>query len=128
MQDFMMEGITTQTEGNRTGHFALKFTALVTLDIMREWNRVQSIFLYDILALNSENELTFDLFEANLSKHNVNLTNDEKIALFDHLKIDDSNTLGRIDRYANGHILNLNPESYQIDGILKKIAIELNLS
>ena len=60
MQDFMMDGIKTQTEDNRAGHFALKFTALVKLDIMREWNRVQSIFLYDILALNSSEELSFE--------------------------------------------------------------------
>jgi hypothetical protein len=48
--------------------------------------------------------------------------------LFDHLKIDDSETLGRLDRYANGHILYLNPESYKIDAILKKVALDLNLS
>jgi hypothetical protein len=56
------------------------------------------------------------------------LTEEEKSVLFDHLKIDDSETLGRIDRYANGHILYLNPESYKVDAILKKVALDLKLS
>ena len=67
-QDFMLDSIKAQTEGDREGHFALKFTALVTMDIMRDWNRVQSIFLYDILALDKFDELTFEQFEQNLSK------------------------------------------------------------
>jgi len=56
----MLDSIKAQTEGDREGHFALKFTALVTMDIMRDWNRVQGTFLYDILALNDCNELSFD--------------------------------------------------------------------
>ena len=64
----MIDSIKAQTEGDREGHFALKFTALVTMDIMRDWNRVQSIFLYDILALDNCDELTFEQFEENLSK------------------------------------------------------------
>lgn len=59
----MIDSIKAQTAGDREGHFALKFTALVTLDIMRDWNRLQNIFLYDILALNSCDELSFDQFQ-----------------------------------------------------------------
>jgi len=50
------------------------------------------------------------------------------MALFEHLKIDDAENLSRVDRYANGHILQLNPESYKIDAILHKVAGDLGLS
>ena len=50
------------------------------------------------------------------------------MALFDHLKIDDAENLSRVDRYANGHLLQLNPESYQIDAIMRKVAGDLGLS
>jgi len=59
----MLDSIKAQTEGDRVGHFALKFTALVTMDIMRDWNRVQGIFLNDILALNDCDELSFEQFD-----------------------------------------------------------------
>lgn len=56
------------------------------------------------------------------------MTQEEKMALFEHLKIDDAENLSRVDRYANGHILQLNPESYKIDAIMQKVAGDLGLS
>ena len=48
--------------------------------------------------------------------------------MFDYLKIDEGDTLNRIDRYANGHLFQLNYESQPIESIFKLIAKDLGFS
>lgn len=84
----------------------MKFTGLVSVDVMSRWNKAQQIYLYDILELNaSPVELSIDQLQQNLVKHGVNLTSEELSVLYDSLKIEGEGSLNRVDRYANGHLL-----------------------
>lgn len=101
---FMIDTIKAQTDGGNDGHLAIRLSAFITMDIMRTWNTAQNTFLYDILELNKSQQLTFDQLDKNLKAKGVNLTHDQVTSLFDHLKIDEGETLTRTDRYANGHL------------------------
>ena len=101
---FMIDTIKAQTDGGNDGHLAIRLSAFVTMDIMRTWNTAQNTFLYDILALNKSHELTLDQLHQNLTANGVNLTDEQVSSLFDHLKIDEGESLSRTDRYANGHL------------------------
>ena len=95
---------------------------------MTRWNKAQDIYLYDILALNSLGEgegLSIEQLEQNLSKHGVNLSREELTILFNSLKIQGEGNLSRVDRYANGHLFRLNPQSSEVEAILKKVALGL---
>ena len=50
--EFMKESIIAQTEGKTEGHFALKFTAIVSIDVMTRWSRAQYAFMNDILKFD----------------------------------------------------------------------------
>lgn len=50
--EFMKESIMAQTEGKTEGHFALKFTAIVSIDVMTRWSRAQYTFMNDILKFD----------------------------------------------------------------------------
>lgn len=48
----MKESIMAQTEGKTEGHFALKFTAIMAIDVMTRWSRAQYTFMNDILKFD----------------------------------------------------------------------------
>lgn len=50
--EVMLKSIKAQTEGRSEGHFALKFTALLSTDIMTRLSRAQHIFMNDILKFD----------------------------------------------------------------------------
>ena len=50
--EFMKQSIIAQTEGKSEGHFALKFTAIVSIDVMTRWSRAQYTFMNDILKFD----------------------------------------------------------------------------
>jgi hypothetical protein len=50
--EFMKKSIIAQTEGKAEGHFALKFTAIVSIDVMTRWSRAQYTFMNDILKFD----------------------------------------------------------------------------
>lgn len=54
----MLESIESQTQDGREGHFAVKFTGLVSMDIMTRWSKAQGIYLYDVLGLNNVEQLS----------------------------------------------------------------------
>jgi hypothetical protein len=47
--EFMMQSIIAKTEGKSEGHFALKFTAIISIDVMTRLSRAQYSFMNDIL-------------------------------------------------------------------------------
>lgn len=47
--EFMMKSIVAKTEGKSEGHFALKFTAIISIDVMTRLSRAQYTFMNDIL-------------------------------------------------------------------------------
>lgn len=48
----MLETIRAKTEGRSEGHFALKFTALISIDVMTRLSRAQHVFMNDILKFD----------------------------------------------------------------------------
>jgi len=58
-----------------------------------------------------------------LKNNGVKLTVDEVETLYSSLQInkDATENLDRLDRYTNGHLFNLNPESTNIKEIMYKI-------
>lgn len=50
--EYMLKSITANTEGKTEGHFALKFTAIVSLDVMTRLSRAQYTFMNDILKFD----------------------------------------------------------------------------
>jgi len=67
--------------------------------------------------------LSKDQLESNLKNYGVKLTVDEVETLYSSLQINKNATenLNRLDRYTNGHLFNLNPESTNIKEIMYKI-------
>lgn len=120
----MLRSIEAQTVGGKEGHFAVKFTGLVSIDVMTRWSKAQGIYLYEILGLNSSGAdgLSFDQLEQNLSKHGVNLSRQELTILFESLQIEGDGNLSRVDRYANGHLFQLRPKSSELQAVLNKVA------
>lgn len=49
---YMMESIIAKTEGKPEGHFALKFTAIISIDVMTRLSRAQYTFMNDILKFD----------------------------------------------------------------------------
>lgn len=94
------------------------------MDIMTRWSKAQSIFLYDILALNDSDaeRLSKEQLEQNLKKHGVDLSQEELTILFNSLQIEDGDGLSRVDRYANGHLFKLSPKSREVQRVLNKVA------
>ena len=67
--------------------------------------------------------------DQNLKSHGVNLGQGKLQLLFNSLQINpgSSKTLNRLDRYAKGHILHMNPEAdIKVQEILNKICLEIN--
>lgn len=50
----MLESIDAQTEGKSEAHFALKFTALISTDVMTRLSRAQNVFMDEILKYNKQ--------------------------------------------------------------------------
>jgi len=48
----MLESIDAQTEGRDEAHFALKFTALISTDIMTRLSGAQNVYMDSILKYN----------------------------------------------------------------------------
>jgi len=88
-------------------------------------NTAQRTYLQDILGLNKPEykTLSMDQLESNLKNCGVNLSKSEVNTLYSSLQINEDATenLDRLDRYTNGHLFNLNPESTNIKEIMHKI-------
>jgi len=52
--EFMMQSIVAKTEGKTEGHFALKFTAIISIDVMTRLSRAQYSFMNDILKYDKQ--------------------------------------------------------------------------
>jgi hypothetical protein len=48
----MIESIDAQTDGKSEAHFAMKFTALISTDVMTRLSRAQNVFMDEILKYN----------------------------------------------------------------------------
>ena len=53
----MMESIVAKTAGRSEGHFALKFTAIISIDVMTRLSRAQYTFMNDILKFDKQEQI-----------------------------------------------------------------------
>lgn len=121
----ILESIDAQTVGGREGNFAIKFTGLISMDVLTRLSTSSDIFLYDILALDKTDTLSMDQMEKNLKDCNIDLSKAEIELLFNSMKIEkNSETLSRIDRYSKGHLLALNCKSNELERIFHKICVQ----
>lgn len=54
----ILESIDAQTKNGKEGNFAIKFTGLISMDVLTRLTTSNDIFLYDILALNKMDDLS----------------------------------------------------------------------
>lgn len=77
VMDHMMESIHAQTEGKEEGHFAIKLTALISMDVMTRLSRAQQVFKYHILKNNSSEYITADDVNDSLQELGIALNDQE---------------------------------------------------
>lgn len=82
----MFESIDAQTEGKSEAHFALKFTALISTDIMTRLSRAQNVYMDSILKYNKQEMIDISDLRNSLLERGINFTQKELQGLFDSLK------------------------------------------
>ena len=88
----MITSIYAQCNGRPDGHYALKYTAIVTLDIMTRWNKAQDTYLNDILKFNKKEFLSREDLKENLVEMGITFSDDEFQYLFNSLQFDDNHS------------------------------------
>ena len=53
----MIDSIKAQTEGRDEAHQALKFTALISIDVLTRWSSAQSVYINEILKYNLQENI-----------------------------------------------------------------------
>ena len=122
----MLKFIRETTEGRTEGHFALKFTAIISIDIMTRMSRAQYTFMNDILKFDKQETIDISDLKNSLLERGVTFTNDELELLFKSLKFEnnESGNISRLERYANAHLFKLDSESRKSNqDLMQRIAI-----
>lgn len=124
----LIESINALTEGKPEGHLAIKLTSMITIDIMTRVSHAQGVFLEDILQLWGPETITKDDIKAKLSQWNITFKEKDVEELWNRLKFSDnsSDSLSRVERYANGHLLSIFPEKRNLFN--QHIATKLGVS
>ncbi len=73
----MLNSIKELTEGKDDGHFAIKFTALVSIDVMTRWSTAQDIYMKNILKFGQNKDLDINDLKTAFIDLKINLTDDE---------------------------------------------------
>jgi hypothetical protein len=124
--DAMMKSIRFNTEGKSEGHFALKFTAIVSIDVMTRLSRAQYTFMNDILKFNKQEKIDISDLRNSLLERGIIFTSEELSMLFDSLKFENnkSDSVSRLEIYANAHLFKLDPKDRAVNqGLMQRIAI-----
>lgn len=82
----MLNSIKELTDGKDEGHFAIKFTALVSIDVMTRWSTAQDIYMKKILKICQNNDLDINDLKTALMDLKINLSDDEIYELFESYK------------------------------------------
>jgi len=95
--------------------------------MMTRLSEAQDLFLYQILGLDlmreSGSTLDKDQLSKNLESHDIVLTEAEIDTLYNSLLLPDSESIGKLDAYAKGHLFQLYSESAELNEVLNKIAL-----
>jgi len=112
----LIESINALTEGKPEGHLAIKLTSMITIDIMTRLSHAQGVFLEDILQLWGPETITKEDIKAKLNQWNITFKEKDIEDLWSRLKFSDNtgDSLSRVERYANGHLLSIFPENRSV--------------
>ena len=102
----MMDSIQAITENGQEGHFALKLTALLSIDVMTSLSKAQQIFLEQVLQFEKQEYITAADIKRNLNKMGINFIDQEVDELVNMLKFEDNKTerISTLEIYANAHL------------------------
>ena len=105
----MITSIYAVCSGRPDGHYAFKYTAIVTMDIMTRWSKAQEVFLRDILKFDKKEPIYLEDLKESLVERGIRFTDHEVKTLFESLKFSDNSTdqVSRLEVYANGHLFKL---------------------
>ncbi|CDW89143.1 proline oxidase [Stylonychia lemnae] len=109
----LTDSIMSITEGKDDGHLAIKLTALISIDIMTRLSKAQQVLLEDVMQLwTKEDPISIQEIKANLDKIGFKYSDDDVQWLFNKVKLADnsSQSLSQVERWANTHVLPLNPQ------------------
>lgn len=124
--EFMMQSIIAKTQGKSEGHFALKFTAIISIDVMTRLSRAQYSFINDILKYDKQEKIKISDLKNSLLERGINFSDKELTTLFESLKFESnkSDSVSRLELYANAHLFKLDPRERAINnGLMQRIAI-----
>jgi hypothetical protein len=102
----MLETISGVTSGKDSGHIALKFTALISLDVMTRLSSAQKVYMDDILKFNQKRDIDVNDLKNSLQEIGISFDQNELNSLFDSLKFESNKTdkVSNLEIYANAHL------------------------
>lgn len=105
----LIEAIIISTEGKSEAHFALKITALFSMDTLTRISAAQDVYMKNILKYGKQETITIKDLRDALVERGVFFEEEELIAHFNSLKFKDntSDTLSRLEIYANAHLFRI---------------------
>lgn len=101
--------IDATTDGKGEAHFALKFTALISTDIMTRLSRAQNVFMDEILKYNKQEQIDISDLRNSLLERGISFSKEELEGLFESLKFPSnlSDKVSNLEVYANAHLFKL---------------------
>ena len=101
--------IDATTDGKGEAHFALKFTALISTDIMTRLSRAQNVFMDEILKYNKQEQIDISDLRNSLLERGISFSKEELEGLFESLKFpnNQSDKVSNLEVYANAHLFKL---------------------
>ena len=75
MYQDLVDNILQVTQSGLDGHLAIKFTALISIDIMTKMSAAQQFYLDCILKFNSQEFISKEQIVANLQAHGIECSN-----------------------------------------------------
>ena len=123
--DEILEFVDVTTRDQQESHFALKFTALISTDIMTRMSRAQQTFMNDILKFNKQEPIDTSDLRCSLLERGISFSEEELLALQQSLQFEHntSDKISRLEIYANAHLLRLDGHPENIRNLMKRIAI-----
>lgn len=126
----MKQSIIVKTEGKTEGHFALKFTAIISIDVMTRLSRAQYSFMNDVLKFDKQDKIDISDLRNSLLERGINFTDAELQNLFVSLKFESNDTenVSRLEIYANAHLFKLDKEARKVNqNLMQRIAIGMGV-
>lgn len=82
----MVQNIVQLTQSGQEGHLAIKFTALISIDIMTKVSGAQQFFQDQILKFSHQEFISKEEIKQNLTKFGIACSDDELVKLMNLLR------------------------------------------